>query len=136
MIPPVGTMAPPRPLTKQERKIQGRIDYAQYVSCVLADAYNQHGIDSLIVRENQYAVSIKLSKDKASIECIPPSRSWNTKNVYPFDATYEGQTIVKHWLVNQNPCFNARIVKAIDKILRDRKALAGMKEKKNPLAFE
>lgn len=133
LIPPVGTLAPPRPLTKKERKLQGREYYAKYVSQFLADAYNHDSIDSLVVRENQYTVSIKLSKDKVSLECIPPSRSWNTKNVYPFNATCEAQATVKHWLVSQNPCFAARIVKAIDKIIRDRKSLAGMKEKKSTL---
>jgi hypothetical protein len=136
MIPPEGTMAPPRPLTKRERKLQGRNNYAKYVSCILDDAYNYLGIDSLIVRENQYTVSIKLSKDKLSVKCSPVFEHWNTENVYPFNAMHEGQSTVKDWLVNQNPCFAARILKALDKILRDRKSLAGMKEKKSTLEFK
>lgn len=129
MIPSHGTMSEPRLLTKKERKEKGRDAYANYVASIILKAFSYHDISKFFVRWNYYNMVVYISEKEIKVEYFNDCKSWNWVHTYPFTAKSEYVSTVKNWLRGQDPCFNAKIVKTLDKIIRDKKSVEGMKKK-------
>lgn len=129
LIPPHGTMTEPRLLTKWERKQKGRESYANYVASIILKALSYHNISKFSVRWNYYNMVVSISETEIKVQYFNDYKSWNWVHTYPFTAKSVYTSTVKTWLKDQDPCLNAKIVKTIDKIIRDKKSVEGMKKK-------
>lgn len=118
-VPPPDTTIV-RLMTKAERKHAGRKLYADYVASQIRKAYGD-GITQIRVKRHTMMTILPSGKDVK----VEYDAWYKSADLFPYeDCKCEYQLSIERWLYSTDPCFNAKILKNIQKQIRDRKSKA------------
>lgn len=130
-IPPKGYQIT-REATYEERKRIGRKTFANVISLHLQKIVADNQLDTTTVCSYGDRYSIIINKDAIYYSSQSRSNLWgiNSQTRVPFSSDKKEKTVAD-WLTQFNPYFGARLLKVVQKQVRDKKAKANNKLNEN-----
>jgi hypothetical protein len=133
-MPPAGTtITTTRPMTKKERKDVAMSKLAKFTVEILQSAARYDGITYIYFKHNGYRVSLNILDDAIVVNTMHVSESYKVQSqTYPYVSKLEGELTAYKWMMNlKDCCVHLKIIKLVNRNVNNKKALNGMKQKKN-----
>lgn len=130
-VPPKGYKIT-REATYEERKHIGRKIFASVISLHLRRLAVDNQLDTVSICSYGDRYSIVINKDAIYYSSQSRSNFWgiNSQTRVPFSSDKKENTVAD-WLMRFNPYFGARLLKVVQKQVRDKKAKANNKPNEN-----
>lgn len=130
-IPPKGYQIT-REATYEERKHLGRKAFANVISLHLQKIAANNELDTTTICSYGDRYWIVINKDAIYYSSQSRSNFWgiNSQTRVPFSSDKNEKTVAD-WLTQYNPYFGARLLKVVQKQVRDKKAKANNKPNEN-----